>query len=731
MSKIDSRGALTRVRSLHGVVVACILSAALAACGGDGGDDGTPTGGGGSGTTPTPSLSLSASAATINASGQNVSLTATLTHSSATPTWTLSGPGSLSATSGTAVSYIPPDSEDDANDVAATATVTVSAGGLTQQTQIALAATVTPGHHWTVAAPPSQSWLAVANGGGMFVAVGEDGAIASSPDGVTWTHHDTPGGENWGSVLYRPTGWLVPEPAASSLLTSPDGVTWTQSPAPAGAANFGLGVAAYGNGITVVLGGSGSIVSTDGTTWTALDISGRAIAFGNGTFVVAVGDGHTLSSTDGVHWTSTMVSTSDPGSVAFANGHFLLGATQSSYVSTDGRTWTSQGNTPDGIEIQSLTAIGGTIYALEDGFIGMTTDGITWTSEFALTGPLQGIAAGGGVVVVVSLDGSIGSGPDAAHLGVAVPPGQFEVNSADYADGLYLLGGEGGVASSADGKSWTPMPLNPGNGMNFEMSRFSAIAHAPDGTVVIAGDMVGSDGYAPATFAWSADGQHWTFASAPASTDPDVDDFGQGPVIHDGRRFISVGVTGDIHSSPTGRVWSTDGFISVPVDATVAGLAFGNGRYAVVGASGFAATSTDGVNWTPAAQIMSTDATPVPVSFSNVVYAAGKFIAVGSEGLAATSTDGLTWTVAATAAPALIAATSQAPQRTFYLYGLAVDAAGEIVAVGNAGLVETSHDGVHWTLRPTSRPEDFISVAATPDGFMIGGGFDLVEISTH
>jgi hypothetical protein len=55
----------------------------------------------------------------------------------------------------------------------------------------------------------------VTYGNGLFVAVGEDGTILTSPDGVTWTQR-TSGTSNWlngvayGNGLFVAVGWAAP-----------------------------------------------------------------------------------------------------------------------------------------------------------------------------------------------------------------------------------------------------------------------------------------------------------------------------------------------------------------------------------------------------------------------------------------------------------------------------------------------------------------------------------------
>ncbi len=74
-------------------------------------------------------------------------------------------------------------------------------------------------------------------GGNQFVAVGEGGAILTSPDGVTWTPRASYSldGVTWGGDQFVAVG------LEGTILTSPDGVTWT--PRASGVTYYLYGVA--------------------------------------------------------------------------------------------------------------------------------------------------------------------------------------------------------------------------------------------------------------------------------------------------------------------------------------------------------------------------------------------------------------------------------------------------------------------------------------------------------
>lgn len=65
-------------------------------------------------------------------------------------------------------------------------------------------------------------------------------------------------------------------------------------------------------------------------------------------------------------------------------------------------------------------------------------------------------------------------------------------------------------------------------------------------------------------------------------------------------------------------------------------ITYGNGKYVVVGASGYVTTSTNGTSWTTPVRIGTED-------WYSVTYGNGKFVAVGRKN-AMMSTNGTSWT---------------------------------------------------------------------------------------
>ena len=86
--------------------------------------------------------------------------------------------------------------------------------------------------------------------------------------------------------------------------------------------------AAYGNSTYVVVGDSGTILSSsNGTTWTTRNSVGSSLyvaSFGNSVFVAVGLSGTILSSSDGSSWTSRSGGDGQLDEVTFGNGKFIL-----------------------------------------------------------------------------------------------------------------------------------------------------------------------------------------------------------------------------------------------------------------------------------------------------------------------------------------------------------------------------------------------------------------------
>ncbi len=676
------RALVARVRVVLG---AALASALLVACSG---------GGGGAG--PAPSLAVTPSSTSATPGGGAVALHATLTGSSATPTWTLTGPGTLGSTSGTDVTYMPPLTTP--GNESATVTITANASGLSRQAQIALAETAGPGHHWSTLLAPGTRWNDVKWGGGRFVAVGASGSIASSSDGTHWTHADSPDRTNWQSVAWGGAAGWVALGGDKIVATSPDGVAWTVQPTLP--ANPRTGLVAFGNGVFVATSTSGSWVSTDGKTWTTVAAKLYGIAFGNGVFV-GVAAGGPVASTDGRAWpaaASAAISTLyNNDGVAFGNGTFLVSRGGTLSTSTDGSAWTPVTPSPgDG----PPTFAAGRFYLRSTD--GSSVDGRTWDAAPSMRGRIGATNGDASVVVVTAEDDSTTRPNLALASGASVASATPVLRGSLGAFGGIDCGSADCVAvtpyyafRSADRATWTASPL--------PMSASRLMRLEPFGNI-LAGGLQGNS----VKLMTSEDGVDWLTAASPAEAGNGYGvEFTRGP-----NGLLAVFESGDVMTSPDGGAWTTVGHLPMAVNTAVA---WGGGRFVALGTAGVSATSSDGSTWTSGTLLSDSDG---PVALFALVYDGTQFVAVGQRGRIATSPDGATWTLRSTTSSA-------------WLSAIAVGTNGELVAVGDLGVVQTSGDGVHWTVRDAGTHRWLRAVAATPSGFWVAGDDNIILFSNN
>ena len=117
------------------------------------------------------------------------------------------------------------------------------------------------GTSWTaVEAAEANSWLSVAYGNGVWIAVASSGTnrvMRSTDDGVTWTAVAAAEANEWRSVAYGNGVWIAVANSGTNrvMRSTDDGVNWTAVAATE--ANIWRTVA-YGNGVWIAVASSGT-----------------------------------------------------------------------------------------------------------------------------------------------------------------------------------------------------------------------------------------------------------------------------------------------------------------------------------------------------------------------------------------------------------------------------------------------------------------------------------------
>ncbi len=479
------------------------------------------------------------------------------------------------------------------------------------------------GINWDPQLSGTQRWLyGIAFGNQRYVAVGENGVIISSTDGISWTAQASGTTKTLYNVTYA-QNLFVAVGETGTILTSPDGLTWTARNSDV---TIELREIIYGNNQFVAAYIAGTIVtSPDGITWTKQTIPAipsNGLAYGNGLYINVSSFGGILSSPDAVSYTVRSGSGLDGAfqAVNYTNGLFtVVGNSGQIRTSPNGIDWTAR--TSNITTALYGVAFGNNLYVAvgETGAITTSADGITWTRRaLGTTNPLIDLAYGNGRFVAVGGRGANLVSTDGLNwqLGTT-PPTSNQMTGIDYGLGAFLLvfNTSTNAYSSTDGFNWLENRNNPQARykIRFRNDRFFAL---------------GTD----AILTTSTDGYNWQRLNT------SVNFYTFTGIAYGNGAYVAVGFSSTRSTDLV--TWSTVNLVETPND-----IAFGNGLFVAVGSirnslgEPVAAihTSPDGITWTRRA--------PNDQGLLNsVIYANDTFVTVGSNGLIYTSPDGITWT---------------------------------------------------------------------------------------
>src|SRR6185503_3607017 len=401
----------------------------------------------------------------------------------------------------------------------------------------------------------------------LFVAVGDDGTILTSPDGVDWTTRLS-GVTNTLLGVGHANGTFVAVGQLGAVLTSTDGSQWVSR---SSGVTQQLNQLVYANGQFVVVGNGGTVLtSADGTTWTPRNPGTNAplrdIAFGNGLFVAMTGQNTALVSSDAETWSSKVVYTGVGSGqfsrIAFGNGRFAVAGAYftggfagnhfgSVFQSVDGTNWSKS------VESLGIPEPNVSIVRFLDGhFIATSTSG-------------QGVFAS-----VDTLNWSTNV------TGVTNVP---TFNLA-YGAGRYLMTGSSfAFVSSTNLLDWTPnrpsvrgtiTGVATGNGRHVAvggLEKFCIPNVTYQSDTILLNAVVGGEFGGPG-YAASFSAVHFA-----------------------GNAFIAVGNNGTVLRSLNGLNWS--GRASATFQRLF-GLTYADGKFVAVGENGAIITSPDGLVWT-------------------------------------------------------------------------------------------------------------------------------------
>jgi hypothetical protein len=232
----------------------------------------------------------------------------------------------------------------------------------------------------------------------------------------------------------------------------------------------------------------------------------------------------------------------------------------------------------------------------ESGKIATSGDGVSWTAVTAANNggfsTINGVAYGNGTWVAVGNSGKIATSGDGASW-TAVSDSTFDssiIKGVAYNNGTWVAVGESGkIATSGDGASWTAV-----SDSTFGTSTIIGVVYGG------AGDDAGWVAVSYGKIATSGDGASWTAVSSNLSNLNSTIyydmAYGNGKWVAVGASGSGSGSRGIMACAYSGHVryWTTSSSdIFSGSGAAINGVAYGNGKWVAVGASGKIAYCAD------------------------------------------------------------------------------------------------------------------------------------------
>ena len=531
----------------------------------------------------------------------------------------------------------------------------------------------------------------VAAHGGELIAIGSDGLVASARNPARWTVQGTPSRHDLRGVVWSGSRWVAVGDIGTVLRRGNGG--WE---AATGVPPVGLRAAVAGDGRVLAAGSAGTVVAstpsagawsrissgTTNTLWGGTALGSTLLLGGEQTTVVAseeggafapiptyprptrsepaprpflwqladdekrvvaVGDfGAILAGTParGLHGVASPTDEILRG-VAYANRRWVaVGSGGVTLFSKDGLHWRS-GSDPSTVDLRGVAHTpAGWVAVGDQSTVIVSRDGRRWrVAVSAMPCSLLGVAAGADRLVAVGGAGKVLVAMNGCRWTAMTRPTREDLYAvAKGTPGFVAVGAGGTILTSADGREWTPRrsptPLN----LHTVFWTGSEFLAGGDRGIILA----------------SRQGRNWR--QVPFSGFHSVRGFaaGEGTVVAAGAGTIA---------RREGPSWE---FQSTGLQRFQTGVAYGGGRFVIVGHNGEALVSTDaGRTWTPGVS-------GVEVNLDAVVWTGSRFLA-GGEGTLIASADGLTWEP--------VRPRTRRSLRAFAVFG------ARVVAVGDGGVI--------------------------------------------
>ena len=440
----------------------------------------------------------------------------------------------------------------------------------------------------------------------------------SSTNGTNWVDRSLPVGLNIRSVVYGNSRFVAVGFGCS--LTSTNGLEWSYT---SNTPPYQLYAVTFGMNLFVAVGNRIIRTSPDGITWTTRSspfTSLRGVAYGNGMFIAVGYSGSVMTSNDGTNWVTRSSVNNTLGGITFANNIFVAIPEYNNNVLTtaNGLSWSYRFFGGTTITLYSVAHGSNGFVVMGDQMTTTSTDGTNWIRHNNLN-PVEfdGITSANGIYAATGVGGAIQTSTDGINW-ASQTGRQNDLNAVTYGHGRFVAVGKlGTILSSSNGVSWE---TNDSGTSNY----FIEVRCCNDKFIAFGIRYNGSG-----SIVRSTNGVHWVSCTG-------GEDNWMNGVAYGAGVYVAVGSGGTILTSTNAEHWNAQ------ISGTTAGLygiAFGLGQFIVVGDGGTMLSSTNGEVWTP----RNNGSNPV----SRIIFAGGQFVAVGGDyGLKSTimtSTNGIDW----------------------------------------------------------------------------------------
>lgn len=563
----------------------------------------------------------------------------------------------------------------------------------------------------------------VASKSGTTVAVGTDGAVLTTKNGLSYKSSISgTAGNLYGIASCFNLNRFVAVGNAGTIISSENGIDWSTSEYPYPHTFF----AAASSDIRFVAVGENGVIaaSTDGDTFTPVSSPASAdlndVIYDGSQFLAVGGSGTILKSSDGVAWEAVagVGISAQLNGIAYSektSSYMAVGNDGTILGSTDGNVWRlQQAPTEKNLLSVAYNDFSECFVAVGDnGEILISTDG-GWVHQDGGERNLTKVSFVKDLGLCIATGyGLLLRSADCVEWTPCISMGDTQLHDILYVDslGLYIApGNNGAIAVSRDGNVWSNRSIH----INIDI--FSLAYNAEDNALVgvgTGGSIVRSydgltwekvlDGVEPYTYYLKAsDDEYFLLDEDETDVSKIIIETSEDAgslygICYDEslKLFVAVGDMGRICTSSNGSIWTEQ--VSGTVESLNSITASG-GVLVAVGNNGAAVKSNDGIHWEPVDIGTRRDIAYIATSPTKT-----RFVAVGDGGIVATSKDGDVWGLFSSNVAARLNSVCYSEALTQFL------------AVGDDGTIVTSNDGKDWKGHSSGTGQNYEGVKFFPE----------------